>query len=63
VEAVTGPVSLDAKRTEKKGRCAICGKPAHEFVGQCHRVASITEEIDGSVTYTLYPLDEPPEAA
>jgi hypothetical protein len=63
VEAITGPVSLDAKRNEKKGRCAICGKPAHEFAGQCERIASITEEADGAITYHLYPIEDPPSAA
>ena len=57
------PVSLDAKRKEKASRCALCGKPAHEFPAQCPRICAITEETDGSFTYHLTPLDEPPPEA
>jgi hypothetical protein len=60
---MTDPISLDEKRRAKQTRCDFCGKPAHEFAGQCERIASITEEADGAITYHLYPIEDPPSAA
>jgi hypothetical protein len=60
---MSDPVDLDAKRKEKKSRCAICGGPSHDFSCQCPRICAITEEVDGSITYHLNPIDEPPRAA
>jgi hypothetical protein len=60
---MTEPISLDAKRKEKQGRCAVCGAPSHDYPGQCPRVSAVTEEIDGSITYHLWPLDDPPPDA
>jgi len=57
------PVDLDAKRREKVAKCMLCGEPLHDYIGQCQRLMSITEEVDGSETYHLWPLDEPPKDA
>lgn len=54
---------LDAKRKAKEPRCAICGRPTHEYHGQCPRICAITEETDGSVTYHLFPVDDDPKDA
>lgn len=59
---MTDPVDFDAKRKQKQKRCEICGEGQHEFVGQCRRIAAITSEADGSETYHLHPLPEPPLA-
>lgn len=60
---MTEPVDFDAKRKAKQKRCQICGGPVHDYLGQCRRIAAITQEEDGSDTYHLYPLpDEPPLA-
>ena len=56
------PVDLNAKRKEKQGRCAFCGEPTHDFLGQCSRISAVTEETDGSCTYHLSHNDEPPLA-
>ena len=58
---MTEIVSLESKRKEKEQRCAICGGKSHEFAGQCPRVHSVTEEVDGGITYHFTPLD--PDAA
>lgn len=58
------PVNLDAKRKSKEPKCMLCGGPLHDYIGQCRRLASVTQEIDGSETYHLHPIeDEPPDAA
>jgi hypothetical protein len=58
------PVSIDEKRKQKQKRCQICGEAQHDFLGQCKRVAAITQEADGGETYHLYPpeVTDPPAA-
>jgi hypothetical protein len=61
---MTDPVDFNEKRKQKAKRCEICGDLQHEFVGQCKRIAAITQEPDGGETFHLFPLpDEPPDAA
>lgn len=60
---MTEPVDLDAKRKAKQKRCQICGEEVHDFLGQCKRIAAITQEADGSETYHLHPYEDPPPAA
>lgn len=57
------PVDFEARKKAKKVRCQICGEDAHEFVGQCRRIAAISQDPDGTETYILHPLPEPPAAA
>jgi hypothetical protein len=56
-------VDLGAKRKERAPRCDICGKPLHDFIGECRRVGSVTNEVDGAVTWHLIPLDDEPTDA
>jgi hypothetical protein len=55
------PVNLDAKRKEKAPRCDICGEPLHDFIGQCRRIASVTNEADGATTWHLHPIEDDDE--
>jgi hypothetical protein len=55
---MSDPVDLDAKRKAKAKKCEICGGPLHDFIGQCPRLESITQECDGSETFHLWPLDD-----
>jgi hypothetical protein len=60
---MSDPVDFNEKKKAKAKRCQICGGEQHDFLGQCPRVAAITQEADGGETYHLYPIDPPPDAA
>jgi hypothetical protein len=51
-------VDLGQERKARAARCDICGNPIHDFVGQCPRIASVTNEVDGATTYHLHPIEE-----
>jgi hypothetical protein len=54
-------VDLDAQRKARIARCDICGNPIHDFVGQCPRIASVTNEVDGATTWHLHPIEDDDE--
>ncbi len=56
------PVDFNEKRKAKQKRCQICGEEAHDFLGQCKRIAAITQDVDGSETYILHPWPDEPLA-
>ncbi len=56
------PVDFNERKKAKAKRCQICGGEVHEFLGQCKRIAAITQDIDGSETYHLFPWDDEPLA-
>ena len=51
-------VDFNERKKAKRGRCQICGGDLHDFIGQCQRIESITQEADGAETYHLWPLDD-----
>lgn len=55
-------VDLDAKRKAKAVKCEVCGSPAHAAAGLCPRVAAISHDVEGGVTYHLWPIEDPPLA-
>jgi hypothetical protein len=60
---MTEPVDIDEKRREKAAkapRCDICGKPEHDYTGECRRIDSIEHIFpDGSsIRYYLLHFDE-----
>lgn len=57
------PVDFEQRKKAKEKRCQICGEKVHDFLGQCKRIMSITQEPDGGETYHLWPLDDEPDLA